>query len=269
MKKPYCREYTYDYHVVVHNALMNGPTAKQANPPGAGMMVRIPRSGYYCKGMMAKLTLNVAPQLGLGANARGTIVDLIFEDAYDKKKPVPYTNDARLKYIIMDIKTYNGRRLHPDLPETYCAFGEFQCSSDKHKSHYRKGFPVVQGKLDTIHSAQGLSVGQNEFVKCMVLDSWEVKWENKWPGLFYVGASRPCDKRSIFITPSLDMSSLRSIGGGKTWKEQDEVCKTIKQQASKERKTDLQEGIGTEEDFKNLYGWFIDAMFQKLSNCNK
>ena len=31
----------------------------------------------------------------------------------------------------------------------------------------------------------------------------------------------------------------------------------------------MQEGIGTEEDFKNLYGWFIDAMFQKLSNCNK
>ena len=65
------------------------------------------------------------------------------------------------------------------------------------------------------------------------------------------------------------MSSLRSIGRGKTWKEQDEVCKTIKQQASKERKTDLQEGIGTEEDFKNLYGWFIDAMLQKLSNCSK
>ena len=47
------------------------------------------------------------------------------------------------------------------------------------------------------------------------------------------------------------------------------MCKRIKQQASKERKTDLQEGIGTEEDFKNLYGWFIDAMFQKLPNCNK
>ena len=120
-------------NVVVHNALMNGPTAKQANPPGAGMMVRIPRSGYYCKGMMAKLTLKVAPRLGLGANARGTIVDLIFEDAYNEKQPVPCTNNARPKYIIMDIKTYNGPRLHPDLPETYCAFGEFQCSSDRHR----------------------------------------------------------------------------------------------------------------------------------------
>ena len=253
-------------NVVVHEAEMYGRTAEHENPPGAGMMVRIPRKGYYCKGMMAKLTLNVAPHLGLGANARGTIVDLIFEGAYEAKKAVPYANNARLKYIVMDIKTYSGPQLHPNLPRTYCCFGKFKCSSESCRSNYREGFPIIQGKSDTIHSALGLSVGEEEFVKCLVLDSWESKWEKKWPGLFYVGASRACDKKSIYISPNLDKHSLRSIGTGKTWADQNKVCQEIEQKASQERATDMNEGIGTEDDFKRLYAWFIANMLLKVSS---
>ena len=128
------------------------------------------------------------------------------------------------------------------------------------------GFPIIQGKSDTIHSAQGLSVGEEEFVKCLVLDSWESKWEKKWPGLFYVGASRACDKNSIYISPNLDKHSLRSIGTGKTWADQNKVCQEIEQKASQERATDITNGIGTEDDFKRLYAWFIANMLLKVSS---
>ena len=193
-------------------------------------------------------------------------MDLIFQDAYEAKKPVPYTKNAELKYIIMDIETYNGPRLDPNLPPTYCCFGTFRCSSEKHRGHYREGFPIVQGKSDTIHSAQGLSVGKNEFLKCMVLDSWESQWENRWPGLFYVGSSRACEKGDIYIQGSLCKRSLRGIGSGDTWNEQNNVCKEIEKKAIKERKKDLQNGVGTEEDFQHLYAWFIETMKTKMSN---
>ena len=149
---------------------------------------------------------------------------------------------------------------------TYCCFGKFKCSSESCRSSYREGFPIIQGKSDTIHSAQGLSVGEEEFVKCLVLDSWESKWEKKWPGLFYVGASRACDKNSIYISPNLDKHSLRSIGTGQTWFDQNKVCQEIEQKASQERATDMNEGIGTEDDFKRLYAWFIANMLLKVSS---
>ena len=100
----------------------------------------------------------------------------------------------------------------------------------------------------------------------LVLLSWESKWEQKWPGLFYVGASRACDKNSIYISPNLDKHSLRSIGTGKTWADQNKVCQEIEQKASQERATDMNEGIGTEDDFKRLYAWFIASMSLKVSN---
>jgi len=44
------------------------------------------------------------------------------------------------------------------------------------------------------------------------------------------------------------------------------VCQEIEQKASQERATDMNEGIGTEDDFKRLYAWFIANMLLKVSN---
>jgi hypothetical protein len=54
----------------------------------------------------------------------------------------------------------------------------------------REGLPLVCGKADTAHSTQGISVGRGEAFRRMLF-MWTARAEQYWPGIFYVGVSRP------------------------------------------------------------------------------
>ena len=256
---------TFQY-VYLHKAITNGPTATQKKPKYGGMMLRIHRKVYYFLDMMVKLTLNIDPSHGLGANSRGILKDLIFDQPLQQKKSLPYSQDHKLKYIIVDIPTYTGPPLSPHLPPTYCSFATFKCKSEKWNSHWRQGFPIIAAKADSIHGSQGLTVSETKPIKKMVLEGWSYKWESMWPGIFYVGVSRAAEQKCIILNSEIDQASLDSVGKSEKWKYQDTVCKNIEKKALEQRKQDLANGFGTPADLKDRLHTFISNMRGKTSH---
>ena len=63
---------------------------------------------------------------------------------------------------------------------------------------FRHGLPLVSGKADTGHSAQGITCGEGEQISSVVL-YWDRKAEDLWPGIFYVLASRAKELAAIAL----------------------------------------------------------------------
>ena len=66
------------------------------------------------------------------------------------------------------------------------------------------------GKADTIHSAQGVTVGRGQALKHVLL-KWSREWEVKTPGLFYTGASRAKDITAMALAGPLSVRDVQSI----------------------------------------------------------
>ena len=73
------------------------------------------------------------------------------------------------------------------------------------------GRSQVIGKADTIHSAQGVTVGRGQALKHVLL-KWSREWEVKTPGLFYTGASRAKDITAMALAGPLSVRDAQSIG---------------------------------------------------------
>ena len=124
----------------------------------------------------------------------------------------------------------------------------------------REGFPISNGKVDTIHSSQGITAGEGEEVEYIVLHEWNKKWENRWPGCFYVASSRIKDLMNFFFSSSVDQASFTNIGKTKTFQKVHREEQRLKKKALKNRKKDQQHGIGTKDDFKKLLKEFLDLV---------
>ena len=67
------------------------------------------------------------------------------------------------------------------------------------------------GKADTVHSAQGVTVGRGKALQ-QCLFKWSLKAEHRTPGLFYTGASRAKDITCFALDGPLSIRDAQSIG---------------------------------------------------------
>jgi hypothetical protein len=243
-------------NVVVYQSQANTRFARSENPNKvkAGLMARIPLTSYFFIGMMVKMTVNVDVKAGLSNGARGIVKDLYFDG-------------DELQYILLDMPTYKGQRLSNSLPRTYCLIGKFSMFSNDFK-HWRNGFPLQVGKADTVHSSQGITAGEDEQISDIIVDGWEIKWENRWPGCFYVAVSRVKERHNLFFSTSLDGRSLGSIGDSKAFKLIHTEEQKTNQAAFDKRRADLQANCGTKEHFSALLAEVLDIVERKWKDKN-
>ena len=71
------------------------------------------------------------------------------------------------------------------------------------------------GKADTVHSAQGITIGRGQaLTRCLLM--WNAKMEALWPGIFYVAASRVKELGAFALRQSFCKADAASIGVGAT-----------------------------------------------------
>eukprot|EP00943_MAST-04B_sp_MAST-4B-sp1_P008330 g8330.t1 len=243
-------------NIVSYQSETNGRLARSENPNmhKAGMMARIPLTNYFFIGMMVKVTVNIDVKSGLSNGARGVVKDLYF-------------NGNELQFILVDMPSYKGPRLHRDLPQSYCLIGKYKmhCSNFK---NWRIGYPLQVGKADTIHSSQGITAGRGEDLLHIIVDGWNLKWENRWPGCFHVAVSRVKEGNNLFFSTPLDENSLANVGKSKAFKLIHSEEQKNKDAAFNKRRADLQAGIGTREDFTTLLSEFLDIVERKWKDKN-
>ncbi len=243
-------------NVVTYQCEANSRFAKSEHPnkTKAGLMARIPLTNYFFIGMMIKMTVNVDVKSGLSNGARGIVKDLYF-------------HDNELQFILLDMPTYKGKCLHKDLPRTYCLIGKFNMFSNDFK-HCRNGFPLQVGKADTIHSSQGITAGEDEQISDIIIDGWEIKWEKRWPGCFYVAVSRVKERHNLFFSTPLDGRSLAGIGKSKAFEMIHTEEQKIKDAAFNKRRGDVQAECGTKEHFTALLSEFCNIISNKWKRKN-
>jgi hypothetical protein len=95
-------------HVFVVKATCAGVHAIAANHIKAGPLKSIPRLSYLAVGMMVKVTTNYVPELGIFNNARGTVVDIIYENGYN-----PEICDVH-PVVVVNLPDYTGPPMSAD-----------------------------------------------------------------------------------------------------------------------------------------------------------
>ena len=147
----------------------------------------------------------------------------------------------------------------------YVLLGEVEIFCKKFKSS-RKGFPLQIAKADTVHSSQGITAGEGEDIERIIMHGWDLKWENRWPGCFYVGTSRVKQLCRLYFSTSLDKKALKGIGSSKMFKILHAEEIRIKEAALNKRKKDLRLNHGTKENFVKLLREFLNIADDKWKN---
>jgi hypothetical protein len=262
--------------VVVVKATCTGSHATAMNSPKAGLLGKIPRTAYYARGMMVKLLTNLLPEEGLYNNARGTIVDVIYPEGGG------YNPDdkTQLPILIVDFPSYSGPAWLPGaLPadiarQTWVPISAVSLRCDS-SCCSRRGLPVVCSKADSIHSLQGLTIGDEHAIKRLLI-TWDPKDEGLWPGIFYVGASRAEAEHNVAIAFDVTKQGMSKVCTNEGWhKQNDEVLRLVGR-ARAERKArfenpagfrdgDPEKHWGSKFDFAMRLDWFITAMSAKIA----
>jgi hypothetical protein len=191
-----------------------------------GAASKIPITGYFTTGMMIKLVTNLVPEYGLFNNARGFVRDWFYIDgsvSYDS------SNQSRLPVVMVEFPDYTGPPVSPLLADAgkgkWVPIAPVQLRCDCGACH-RFGLPLVCAKADSIHSLQGVTIGDTKAIKRVVIH-WSQQAESLWAGIFYVAASRAKESHNLALSFNMTQDDLSKIGSGEKWLKQDAEARRL------------------------------------------
>ena len=200
------------HNVVVVTSVCSGNHAISSNPRAGGQAVRIPRTSYFFVGMTVLLPVNLVPELGLANNTRGTVVEILYPaGGYDPR------DTSVSPVVVVDFPGYTGRPWDPQHP-TWVPVAAVERRCDRGCCS-RTGVPLWPGKAGSVHSFQGLTIGDGKNYTRLVF-TWDKGAEGRWPGAFYVGASRAMAPHNLALTGAMTKDDLTAVAKGNGWKAQ-------------------------------------------------
>ena len=178
---------------------------------------------HYSVGLMIKLQTNIVPELGLYNNARGWIRDIIYLDDSGALSCYKPSEQSRVPILVCEFPTYIGKPISEVMAEagksTWVPIAALTLRCDCNKCH-RTGLPATVAKADSVHSLQGVTIGSGKPIERCIIH-WTKDAESKWPGIFYVAASRPMASGDFSLAGDLTLDALASVGASDGWKKQD------------------------------------------------
>ena len=119
-----------------------------------GMIKSVARRMFVSLHGLVKLTINVAPGYGLYHHAPGSIKGVLYPD-----QEAGYPGKDADAIILVDFPGYTGPPAFIGAPPTWVAVSKVKRQCETCQKCERIGFPLVCGKADTIHCAQGITAG--------------------------------------------------------------------------------------------------------------
>ena len=104
----------------------------------------------------------------------------------------------------------------------------------------RKGIPLKAAKADSVHCCQGMSCGPGKAIEA-ICGLWSADAEKRWPGIFYVLASRVTSASDLMLAPAggtsvvLHADAFKQIGTGELWRKTHDEVQKLKEMASSTR----------------------------------
>jgi hypothetical protein len=173
--------------------------------------------------MLVLLSVSFLPELVLANNTRGIIRDVLYPPGgFDPE------DASRCPIVVVDFPGFTGTPWDPANP-TWILIASVDNRCDRGCCS-RRGLPLWPGKAASTHSLQGLTVGDGKFFERIVLH-WGTKAEGKWPGIYYVGASRAMAGHNLALSKPLSKTDLEAITQGRAWRSQNSTVAGLERKA--------------------------------------
>lgn len=160
-------------------AAMNGPHANSASSDKSGGLIR---TLYLSKNARVMLTVNLNVDFGLFNGAVGTVRDIVYPAG---KSPLSHPFPS---LVTIDFPKYTGPPFVPGYPTLVPITPverRLDCGCCK-----RKQVPLRLGWGTTIHRCQGMTIGEGEVNRYIVIKPGTKSFESRNPGALYVALSR-------------------------------------------------------------------------------
>ena len=161
-------------------AVNKGAHAKTATNDKAGGLAN---TLYLCRGAKVMLTSNLNVPFGLFNGSTGTVCDIIYLDGRNPKQSLP-------DVVMVSFIKYTGPPFLADNPKVVPIVPverNIECFCHGCK---RQQVPLRLGWGTTIHRCQGMTIGNGEANRYIVIDPGSTSFESKNPGALFVALSR-------------------------------------------------------------------------------
>ena len=162
------------------DAKTEGIHANKVSSDKAGGLIR---TLYICKGAKVMLTCNINVQYGLFNGAMGEIKDIIYLNGRTPKESLPDVVMVKFHQYTGPAFVLNDPKIIPIVPITRrldCAC--FGCK--------RTQIPLRLGWGTTIHRCQGMTIGNGETNRYIIINPGTKHFESRNPGALFVALSR-------------------------------------------------------------------------------
>jgi hypothetical protein len=172
-------EINQEHPVAKINAISKGPHSKTRENEKAGGLLN---SVLLCWKAKVMITVNLCVEFGLFNGAIGIVEDILY---FNERKP-PELPDV----VMVEVPNYTGPPFSNTNPKIIPIFPverkvDCYCHSCK-----RKQIPLRLGWATTIHKCQGMTIGDGEVNRYIVINPGTKAFESRNPGALFVALSR-------------------------------------------------------------------------------
>ncbi|XP_053391813.1 uncharacterized protein LOC128554571, partial [Mercenaria mercenaria] len=174
-------EINVEYPIAKVTAINKGQHAKTSAGDKAGGLSPVI---YLCKCAAVMLTVNLCVKYGLFNGAIGIVVDILYPE---DKKP---SSDTLPTAVMVQFNNYSGPAFitgHPKVIPIMPVERRIDCVCRTCK---RKQIPLRLGWATTIHKCQGMTVGDGENHRHIIINPGPRQFESRNPGALFVALSR-------------------------------------------------------------------------------
>ena len=171
-----------DHPVVKIKAVNNGRHAQKADSSKAGGLLQLL---YLCRDSKVMLVANIKVEWGLFNGAVGTVVDIVYLNGRRPTDDPPPQPDV----VFVQFNGYKGPAFIEDHP-TIVPIVPINRSTECICRCKRTQIPLRLAWGMTIHKCQGMTVGEGETFRYIVIHPGNHAFESKSPGALFVALSR-------------------------------------------------------------------------------
>ena len=204
------------------NAVSTGLHSRSSSSDKAGGLVR---TLYLARGAKVMLTTNLNVQHGLFNGSMGTVVDIIYTDGNSPKDSFPTV-------CMIEFPRYTGPSFlhsHPKVVPIVPVEKRLDCNCFHCK---RKQIPLRLGWGTTIHRCQGVTVGEGEANRFIVINPGTRQFESRTPGALFVALSRAKSSGGANVFPDFAFHPDILVN-------EDRLCYVVNTSTTKARKVEI------------------------------
>ena len=225
-------------------------TGRHAQTASSDKAQGLHRVIYLCKGAKVSLTSNLAVQYGLYNGATGYVEDIIYCNGRSPKDGLP-------DVVMVIIPKYTGPPFmdsNPTIVPVTPIERRLDCNCCK-----RKQVPLILGWASTFHRCQGITVGEGEPNRYIVVHPGSKRFESTNPGALFVALSRAKSSGDSSVLPDFAWNPNVLVND-------DHLCLRVDNATTRGRSNELKRikscALKTEERYKHLHNevFFMDVL---------